>query len=54
MWPLAKSLDEFVKALVALKKADFETEVDEETWDDVATLLEDEDEDDEDDEDEDE
>lgn len=54
VWPMSKSLDEFLKTLVVLDKADFETESDEETWDDVATLLEDEDEDDDDDDDEDE
>ncbi len=53
VWPIAKSLDEFIKMLVTLEKADFETESDEETWDDVATLLEDEDDDDDDDDDED-
>ena len=51
VWPLAKSLDEFLKTLVTLDKVDFDTEVDEEVWDDVATLLEDEDDDDDEDED---
>jgi len=39
---------------VKLDKADYETELNEETWDDVATLLEDEDEDDDDDDEDDE
>jgi hypothetical protein len=53
VWPIAKSLDEFLKTLVTLDRADYETELSEETWDDVASVLEDDDEDDDENEDED-
>jgi hypothetical protein len=53
IWPMAKSLDEFLKTLVTLDKVDYETDIDEELWDEVASALEDEDEDDDDDDDDD-